>query len=124
MQRYVEIWVLLQSSVVMQEGEGGCDGDVIHVAMACRQGKHRSVAWMCLESCIWAALGFNIGYHNTCWWAQAKSRCQSSNWPDGCAKCGSVMREEYVLPSEDMKKAIVDEFFHTLRLLEPLARSS
>ena len=121
LQRYAEIWVLLQSSMVLRGGAGSDNDDTLHVAAACRQGKHRSVSWMLLESSIMEACGFKTSYQNSCWWAQAKSRCQSRSWPGRCENCGSVMRSDYVMPFPEVQEAVVDEFFHTVLLLETLA---
>ena len=114
--------MLLQSSMVLRGGDGSDNDDTLHVAMACRQGKHRSVAWMLLESSIMEACGFTTSYRNSCCWAQAKSRCQSRSWPAGCKKCGSVMRSDYVMPTPEIQEAVADEFFHTVLLLETFAQ--
>jgi len=114
-QRYVELWLLLQSTI-MTQGEG----EAIHVVMMCRQGKHRSAAWMAIESMILQACGFRAWYENVCRWVQEKERCQYDNDPNGCEHCGNARKGEVPTPGDDIAQAAINEFFETVLLLESL----
>ena len=112
-QRYVELWVLFQSDVMVDHGD-----DMLHVGMMCRQGKHRSVVWMLLELRIFQACGMACSYHNTCKWMQQKEHCQASCFPGACSECGSVREERPTFPDDSLTQAVLNEFFDTVLVLE------
>ena len=115
--RYVEIYALLQSSAMVDESE------CLTCVTMCRQGKHRSVAWMCLEACLYAAMGFEVGYTNVCKWKQEMERCQwhsRSVAASGCPECGSVREQKYAQPPQGIADAVLIEFVDTVLALEDL----
>ena len=115
--RYVELWILLQSSIMIDDGRDG--GDTLHIVTMCRQGKHRSVFWMLVELRILQFCGLDVYYHNTCKWAQQKSGCQTTQ-SGLCDQCGCIRRDSPHFPDEALTAAIINEFFDTVLLLERL----
>jgi len=117
-QRYVEIYALMLSTAMVDDSES------LGIVTFCRQGKHRSVGWMCLEACLWAAMGFDVKYTNVCKWLQQMERCQwrgrevdASTMP-GCPECGTVSEDTYAQPPEDLADAVIFDFFETVLSLE------
>ena len=115
LQQYAELWLLLQTDQMI-----GQDDSCLHSVYACRQGKHRSFAWSLVESAIFSRLGFGVRYENTCKWAQQKSNCQRSNWPNGCEMCGNC-EDDFAGLSDNTKRVVdayVEEFFEAVLTLE------
>ena len=121
LQQYAQLWVLLQTDQMIHQ-----DGRCLHSVYACRQGKHRSFAWSLVESAIFSRLGFEVRYENTCHWAQQKSRCQRSNWPNGCERCGNCEDGFAGLSDDTMRvvDAYVQEFFEVVLALEGVVNVS
>lgn len=117
--RYVEIWILLQSTRIQ---DGPINGGNMHNVYACKQAKHRSVQWSMLESKIWEKLGFDIVYHPMSTFAQNKSTCQIENRPHGCEYCGCANDDFDWLHehSHQFFDAATDEFFEVVLALERL----
>ena len=118
-ERYVELWLMLQSTIMTF----GHD-DTVHVVDMCRQGKHRSVAWMVMEAIIFKAFRMFIWYENTCKWTQEMERCQRQAFPFGCEWCGNSSRNrrnEVPVPGDDICKAVLNEFFEVVLILENMA---
>ena len=115
-ERYVELWLMLQSTIMT-----GGDDDTVHVVDMCRQGKHRSVAWMVIEAIILKAFSMFIWYNNTCRWTQEKERCQRISFPAGCRYCGNTCRNEVPVPGDDICKTVLNEFFEVVLILESIA---
>jgi len=119
-ERYVEIYLLLQSSAMVD------DAPFLSCVTMCRQGKHRSVAWMCLEARLYAALGFEVKYKNVCKWKQEMERCQwhgrteDASTFNGCSECGWVHQGRYSLPPPGLTDAVIYEFVETVLALEDL----
>ena len=75
----------------------------------CEQGKHRSVAWMCVEESILIAMGFRTQRVHLCSETQRWERCQ--RWPERkrCPHCStSEPNTRHVL------ECALDECFETL----------
>ena len=118
-QRYVELWVLLQSTVMVNDGGNDMLRDgMLHVVMRCRQGKHRSVVWMLVECRIFQACGIDCEYVNTCKWMQLKEHCQAGRYPGACSECGCVRNDQEHYPDKALAQAIINEFFETVLILE------
>ena len=102
-QRYIELMYILASEAM----RGPTDLAMIY---ACRQGKHRSVAWGCIEMAILKALGIRGWERAVCYGAQKQTRCQKRQ---GCNLCDPNAPEVVALC-----EAAVDEFYEVAMVVD------